>query len=227
MDSRAQTGGVASAARGGYGSLYRVAFERLVAAPGSRNPVYLERLNYYFASLDDFDESQVDMSDAEFMEWFEALKREDVDTDGEDDVLAAARDIVEGKKRLRRDPEAYVHALHLMCQAIGVGLDNAAVAPAPLQHFGDVDQTLARQDLLAVISMEQLLHGGDPINLPRTGDFPLVGHMPPEDVQAARGELARYEWAGVPADVRDTIALLDRWIEEAAKHGEGLVCFYL
>ncbi len=106
-------------------------------------------------------------------------------------------------------------------------MDNADVAPAQPRHFTDVEAAFEAQGLKDRISMLQLVHGGPPIDVPFDGgDFPIIGHMSPEAVKAARGLIGTRDWSGVSREVRDTVQLVDHWIAAAAFRGQGLVCFY-
>ena len=44
---------------------------------------------------------------------------------------------------------------------------------------------------------------------------------------ATKALQARADWLDQTQEVRDTIAMIDAWIEEAARHNEGIVCGYM
>jgi len=200
--------------------------ERLRAIPGSRNEIPLKRLDYYLQwGEDDWDEDQFKVPDEEFDRWLSLQQPRDL---RELDVAIAAEGIINGG-RLRGGDDAnfYVAALELIVEELGgTMLDNAAVAPAAPDHFTAVDAALAERALTATVSMQELVFGGPPIKLPAWDDFPQVGHLSPKQVQAARGVIRAHDWASFPANVQETLATVDRWIDEAAGHKEGLICFY-
>jgi hypothetical protein len=61
--------------------------------------------------------------------------------------------------------------------------------------------------------------------VPFSGDCPTIGDMSPEAVKAARGLIGTRDWSGAFREVRDTVRLVDHWIDDAAFRGQGLVCF--
>lgn len=57
-------------------------------------------------------------------------------------------------------------------------------------------------------------------------DFPILSHMTPSEVAAARGAIEAHDWKGLEQPIRDALTTIGRWIDEAAARGEGLVCAY-
>ena len=56
--------------------------------------------------------------------------------------------------------------------------------------------------------------------------FPILSHMTPAEVSVARGLLQKHYWSRETREVQEAIRMVIKWIDEAAAHGEGLVCCY-
>ena len=237
IDAAAQRGagllGKLSVHSDGDGSVSAKAIDpqRLQSLPGSRNEAFFERVRFFVEHFGEWT-SEIDTWDDEtFLAWKRVQDAARAEDAAEDDrsqprMVRAARSLLFGK---RPNPEfsiEYVQVFSLICGEYGRMLDNAAVAPANPQHFTEVDEALEARGLQDHISMQQLLYGGPPIALPFDGDFPTMGHMLPAAVKAARGLIGKRSWSDAPRDVRETVRLVDRWIDVAASYGEGLVCFY-
>lgn len=73
--------------------------------------------------------------------------------------------------------------------------------------------------------IQELLSAGPPLPIPQTGDFPVVGHYPP---QAARDALERLE--ALPPHPESVVnqgrEQLGDWLHAAAREVQGTVIFY-
>lgn len=204
---------------------------RLQSLPGSRNEAFFERVRFFVEHFGEWTSEINTWDDETFLAWKRVQDAARAEDAAEDDrsqprLVRAARSLLFGK---RPNPEfsiEYVNLFSLICMEYGRMLQNAAVAPANPQHFTEVEEALEARGLRDRISMLQLIYGGPPIDLPFDGDFPSMGHMLPDAVKAARGVIGRHNWSDASRDVRDTVRLVDRWIDVAASYGEGLICFY-
>lgn len=203
---------------------YRVDFARLKAIRGSRDQLLLEQLRplaQEASAYDDNDDEEWN-DDGPIVGIIRRVQRIFV---GKVSVEKALERFIGGKS-LSGDPVRYIEAFHVIVSHIATGLDNRAVAPAAPQHFTYVDEAFNNNGIGTAVSMTSLIFGGAPVDLPSWDDFPQVGHMTPEAVEKAKGRIAAKDWSSHPQEAQRTIALVDQWIDEAAAHGEGLVCFY-
>jgi hypothetical protein len=128
-------------------------------------------------------------------------------------VLEALSRIVHG--RIDPDPggaAAYAVALGALCDHLGERLDN--------EMFQDTGG-----DYLSEAGLDDLLQTGPPLPIPHTGDFPVVGHLPP---QRAAEEVARLERLPPHPDpiVMRGRSQYDDWLQAATREQRGIVVYY-
>jgi hypothetical protein len=203
---------------------FRIDFDRLNAVRGSRNAAFLERLNAHIVMITAA--AVAPPLPARLMLWaFGAGDSADPYVTRMR-MMRAARHIVADVRLKPSWAAEYAAVLDAICWVLGTIMDNSEVAPAPLEHFEDVDQVLRERGLYDQVSMWQLIFSGPPIDLPALEDFPAIGHMTPASVAAAHRALAREDWSTAPDDLQPTLQLLSTWIKDASAHHEGIVCFY-
>lgn len=180
-------------------------FARLESLRGSRSEAFLERFRFFVEQKQAYTKDVHALSDAAFVQWKrQNYPEQPEDTEPAPDLPAVPRAAWEILHRTRLDSDRadlYVHALHLMCMAIGTPLDNSAVAPANPSHFEAVEEALEARGLKERVSMQKLVFGGPPIAIPCTDEFPTIGYLSPRTVKAARGLIAQHDWSASPLEV--------------------------
>ena len=186
---------------------YRINFERLQRVRGSRDQRLLAELTNAHpddgADADDYDE------DEERPPAFSA-------------ALAA---IVNGDTIEDGYWPTYADASDAIYERFGTFLDSNAISPSSPQFLHSVTDTLDAAGLGTPIRIFDSSRVPPLLSEPPEA-FPILSHMTPAEVLAARGRLQSHDWSSEPQDVQEAIRMVARWIEEAAARGEGLVCCY-
>lgn len=182
----------------------RVDFSRLLQVRGSKNERLLTQLVSAHA-LDDEEPDEDDDDDEPRLSVKEALRNIVFDTIDEEDT----------------DP-AYTDAVAILYEALGAAYigDLRVASWGITSFFQEVDAVLVARGFPAYLS--QLVLGGCPFAVPLEGDGAL-GFLTPADCARFSSEYSRHDWSGVPPSLQETVAELQRWCAEAAKHGQGLV----
>lgn len=140
---------------------------------------------------------------------------------GGDPTLGQALEQIVRNQMVRSAGYAYGYALELLCRELGEPLPSDNFQGIGWSWIETVDARLAELNAPPRFRLDRLA-GIFPLqDVPRPSDFPSIGHLTPEDLDAARAWAAALE----PADgtTRAVEEILD-WLE--APPGMGLVGFY-
>jgi hypothetical protein len=92
------------------------------------------------------------------------------------------------------------------------------MADTALESVGVAEKTLR---------LSNLMNRGSPVPLPMIEDFPGIGYMTLQEIQAALAAFGEEQLVAVKdEEVREALAEVRGWLETCEATGEDLICFY-
>jgi hypothetical protein len=167
--------------------------------------------------------------------------------DGDDEEISlgrALRDLVMGNPPVEESAHQYGYALEQLCDHLGKRLDGE-----------DVWEGI-RWEVLEATGMEEIMERKPPVPLPKTDDFPAIGHLTAAEIAEMTARLSQgplttaapsgrkrkptprawltnrilraitHRQALSDADLRELLDEFANWLREAAARKQGLVFFY-
>ena len=129
---------------------------------------------------------------------------------GSPSLAKALRELIMGSPSSTRHVFQYGYALELLCRHFGRKLENAGFVE---YHSGWLEK---------VGGVSAVLGAGPPVAIPRSNDFPMIGHATPRD---AIKILATEPTEGNDPEVEEAREVFRWWLEQAVKESKGLVLF--
>ena len=184
---------------------FSISFDELLSVRGSRDQQLLSDLTREYPDYDDYDYEE--------------------DEDRSPRLSEAFASIVNGTPIEDGFWATYAEACGVIYSRLGTQLDSNPVSPASPAHLE------ACRAALSAINLEEhfpIFNFGriPPLLYEPTEPFPVLSHMTPEEVIAARGLLKSVDLSSFPHSVQETLRMIDAWVEHAAGKAHGLVCVY-
>lgn len=161
---------------------------------------------------------------------FDAFLRE-IAADASLPPADVARHMIMGEPRDERALHLYGYFFQHLCALHGRRLDDTSWTPVTVSFPAQLDELLDRENIALPrgFSIEDLIFGGAPVDLPMT-DFPAFGHLPHAELKPAADALAVVGRLSDRDDIDPVFigALYDvfQWLSHADNDGTDLVTFF-
>ncbi|MBL8851081.1 MAG: hypothetical protein JNG89_15485 [Planctomycetaceae bacterium] len=155
-------------------------------------------------------------------EWDEDCR----DEDNEDEITheQAFRELFSGVFTADYDGAPYGSAFEALCRCLGRMLPNASFAPCRLEWFEQLDGYLESERV--PLRLSDLIFR-PPIEIPRPGEQPLIGHWTHADIVEAVGPLANVAATASDPDVAEALTMVADWCRVLTKSpGRMIVGFF-
>jgi predicted DNA-binding WGR domain protein len=145
----------------------------------------------------------------------EASELEQIDDVDFDEGLTRAADvlrrlIVEGAPAETDEEETpgykFGYALEVVCRSLGEWLPNSAFSAMGSEYFETLDRALEKAKSKRKVA--SIVFRGSPVRLPEIEDFPAIGWLSADEVQAWRAELQALLGAATPAAAPSKVELV-------------------